>query len=128
MEKTLTIDGQKVRFKSNAATARRYRAQFGNDFFADLLKMMPLMSSLSNGTDFNSLDYDSLNSLSFEVFENMIWVLAKTADKTIPEPLEWLEGFDEMPIMDIMPELQQLMMSSFESANKKKNQVTTTKV
>ena len=33
MEKTLTIDGKEVRFKSTAATPLRYKAQFNKDYF-----------------------------------------------------------------------------------------------
>ena len=32
MEKTLTIDGKQIRFKSTAATLIRYKTQFGRDF------------------------------------------------------------------------------------------------
>jgi|SRR5690625_5000282 len=114
MEKTLTIDGKQVRFKSTAATPRRYRAQFGSDFFTDLLKLAPLVDKFDAGVDFESLDYEALKHLNFEVFENIIWVLAKTADPSIPEPLEWLEQFNEMPIMEVLPELQELMLVSFQ--------------
>lgn len=118
MEKTLTIDGKQVRFKSTAATAKRYKAQFGSDFFADLLKMGPIIKAVEKGQDFDSLDYAALQHIDFEVFYNLIWVLAKTADKTIPEPLDWLDSFTEFPIMDIMPELQDLMMASFQGKKK----------
>ena len=45
--------------------------------------------------------------------------MAKTADPTIPEPLEWLEQFDEFPMTEIIPELQDLMLTSFQSTKKK---------
>jgi hypothetical protein len=44
--------------------------------------------------------------------------MAKTAEPTIPEPLEWLEQFDEFPIADIFPELQELMLASMQSSKK----------
>ena len=42
MEKTITIDGKEVRFKTNGATPMRYKAQFGQDYFKEILKMAPL--------------------------------------------------------------------------------------
>ena len=45
--------------------------------------------------------------------------MAKTADPTIPEPLEWLEQFEEYPITDIIPQLQELLIASFQTSKKK---------
>ncbi|MEX0416530.1 hypothetical protein [Bacillus sp. C30] len=39
MEKTIVIDGQKVRLKSTAATVKRYKAQFRRDLFADMMAL-----------------------------------------------------------------------------------------
>lgn len=119
MEKTLTIDGKKVTFKSTAGTLRRYRNQFGRDFFADIVKMMPLMQLYESGIDTNKLDYSILKQLDFSVFENIMWALAKTADKSIPDPDEWFDSFDEFPIMEILPEIQDLITSSIQTVKKK---------
>lgn len=113
MEKTLTIDGREVRFKSTAATALRYKAQFGRDLFADLLKMSKIADVLSDAES-EEMSYEELEKIDFELFYNIIWVLAKTADKSIPEPLEWLDTFSEFPINDILPELQDLLTASFQ--------------
>lgn len=111
MEKTLTIDGKQVRFKSTGATPLRYKTQFGTDFFADLMKMEKL-SKIKNK---KQPSYEDVKSLDMEVFYNICWVLAKTADKSIPEPLEWLDTFDEFPLMEILPELQELISGSLQS-------------
>src|SRR5690606_5731158 len=122
MEKTLTIDGREVRFKSTAATALRYKAQFGRDLFADLLKMSKIADVLSNAES-EEMSYEELEKIDFELFYNIIWVLAKTADKSIPEPIEWLDTFSEFPINDILPELQDLLTASFQ-VKKNSNQMT----
>ena len=36
--------------------------------------------------------------LDTEVIYNIIWVLAKTADKTIPPLIEWLDEFDSIDL------------------------------
>lgn len=115
MEKTIIIDGKKVNFKSNGATPLRYKAQFGKDYFNEILKLAPLQSLKEKKT----IDPKLLASLDFEVFYNLAWIMAKTADPTIPEPMEWLEQFDEFPMAQIIPELQGMMSSSFQSTKKK---------
>ena len=119
MEKAVEIDGKKVRLKSTAGTPKRYKAQFRKDYFSELLKLSKLMSGVDSETfDLSKIDYSELDYLDFEVFYNFIWVLAKTADKTIPEPLDWLDEFETMPIAEIFPEIIDLLESSISSKKK----------
>ena len=119
MEKTVEIDGKKVRLKSTAGTPKRYKAQFRKDYFSELLKLSKLMSGVDSETfDLSKIDYSELDYLDFEVFYNFIWVLAKTAEKTIPEPLDWLDEFETMPIAEIFPEIIDLLESSISSKKK----------
>lgn len=115
METTITIDGKQVRFKSNGATPLRYKAQFGRDYFKEILKMTPLL----NFGKKKKVDPKDLEVLDFEVFYNIAWIMAKTADPSIPEPITWLEGFDQFPIADIFPDLQDLMANTLQTTKKK---------
>ena len=63
-------------------------------------------------------NYEVLENADFEIFYNIIWVLAKTADRTIPDPLAWLDGFDEFPLFEIIPEIQDLIAASIKSKKK----------
>lgn len=118
MEKTLTIDGKSVRFKSNAATPFRYKAQFGSDLFGDIVKLYPLTK-----IDFDNKDPEefakAFRLMDFDMFYNILWVHAKTANKEIPEPIDWLEQFDEFPLMHIFTEIQDLLMKSMQLTKKK---------
>lgn len=116
MEKTIEIDGKKVRFKSNGATPLRYKAQFGKDYLKEILKMSPVVNAKKKKGE---IDVNSLESLDFEVFYNVAWILAKTADNSIPEPIEWLASFDEFPIAEIFPEMQELMIATITASKKK---------
>ena len=113
MERTIGIDGKQVRFKSTAATPLRYKAQFGKDYFSEILKMEGL-TKLKNTKDKSKI----LDLIDFDTFYNIIWVLAKTADKSIPEPMEWLDGFEEFPLMDIIPQVQDLIILSMQGKKK----------
>ena len=119
MEKTIEIDGKKVKLKSTAGTPKRYKAQFRKDYFSELLKLSKLMANTDGDTfDLAEIDYSELDYLDFEVFYNFIWVLAKTADKNIGDPLDWLDEFDSMPLAEIFPEIIDLLESSISTKKK----------
>lgn len=70
------------------------------------------------GLNAKKIDIKKIDKLDFEVFYNIIWVLAKTADKKIPEPITWLDGFDEFPLFEIIPELNDLILGSMKTKKK----------
>ena len=103
----MTIDGRQVRFKSTGAFLLRYKAQFGRDALQDILK---LQGAIDNKNQIKNID-----ALDLEVFYNLVWTLAKTADPSIPPPLEWLDEFSEFPLMDIIPEIVDMIFSCLTS-------------
>ena len=107
MEKVLIIDGRQVKFKSTGAFLLRYKAQFGRDALQDILR---IQSAIDNKGRIKNID-----TLDLEVFYNLIWTLAKTADPSIPPPLEWLDEFSEFPLMDIIPEIVDMIFSCLTS-------------
>lgn len=104
MEKILTIDGRQVKFKSTGAFLLRYKAQFGRDAIQDIFR-------LQNAIDEKTNKLKDISALDLEVFYNLVWTLAKTADPSIPPPMEWLDSFSEFPLMDIIPELMDMIFS-----------------
>ena len=116
MEKTITIDGKDVRFKSTGGSAIRYKAQFGKDFFADVAKL----TSLEKLTKIDDKDFkpEDLEGLDFTFFYNIAWVYAKTADKEISDQLTWLDSFEEFPIIEIIPDLQKLITATLKTKKK----------
>jgi hypothetical protein len=104
MEKVLVIDGRQVAFKSTGAFLLRYKAQFGRDAIQDIYKLQQTVDTVGQIANIDALD--------LEVFYNLIWTLAKTADPTIPPPLEWLDTFSEFPLIDIIPEVIDMMFAS----------------
>ena len=107
MEKTIEIDGKQVTFKSTGAVPKRYKMQFGRDFFSDLLSM--------NIGNKKKLSVEDMRSIDFDVFYDISWTLVKTADNTIPEPLTWLDSFESFPIIEILPQIQDLLIASIQS-------------
>lgn len=119
MEKTIYIDDKPVRLKSNASIMRIYKSQFRKDFFSELLKLSKTMGNMSSDEDGNidlsMMSYEELGYLDFEPLYNFIWVLAKAADRNIPDPDTWLEGFETMPIAEVFPQILDLLENSIQS-------------
>lgn len=113
MEKILTIDGRQVKFKSTGAFLLKYKAQFGRDALQDIFR-------LQNAINTDTNEIKDLSALDLEVFYNLIWTLAKTADPSIPPPMEWLDGFSEFPLIDIIPEVVDMIFSCLQSTAKSK--------
>lgn len=102
-EKTISICGKDIRFRSSAAIPRLYRLRFGRDIFQDLTAMEKDFRK-NQGADMSSLDLSTL-----EVFENVAYVMAKHADPSIPDTIdEWLEQFEMFSIYQILPEILEL--------------------
>ncbi|MGD6899342.1 hypothetical protein [Bacillus infantis] len=114
MEKTIVIDGQEIKLKSTGATALRYKAQFRQDFFNDLFKLVKGGKADKEGT----IDLDTIESLDFEFFYHFTWVLAKQGNKEIPDPITWLDGFDSFPILEIIPDVQELLYHTIQGKKK----------
>lgn len=113
MEKTITIDGKQVAFKSSGALPKRYKMQFGRDYFSDMLSMKTVSEGIIEGEG-------DLLGVDFDIFFDLAWVLAKTADNTIPDPLSWLDEFEVFPIAEILPQIQELITASISSNTAKK--------
>ena len=116
MEKILNIDGRDVKFKSTASFLLRYKMQFQRDGLKDLLK-------LQGAFDLKTKKLKDVDQFDLEVFYNMTWVLAKVANPQIPPPLEWLDTFSEFPLMEIIPEIIELMMLCVQSSVQSKKKV-----
>lgn len=113
MEKTLNIGGKEVKLKSTAGTMMRYRNNFNRDFIKDLVSLQgKLTSKLDNGTEFDALDLD--------MFEKIAWCMAKTSDNNIPDIEHWLDEFETFDIMQVLPEIMELLVANMEQVNESK--------
>lgn len=123
MEKILNIGGKEIKMKSTAGTMMRYRNNFNRDFIKDLVKLQTkLNNKLQNGEEFEALDLD--------LFEKIAWCMAKTADHNIPDIENWLDEFDTFDIMQVLPEIMNLLVANMEQINdpnKKKSEAQESK-
>lgn len=103
MEKIVNIGGHDYKMKSTAANMLKYKAQFGRDLLEDISEMQSAMKP-DGSFDFSSVD--------LEVLYNMVWLLIKAADPTLPPPIEWLDTLDTFPLQDAATEAMSLYVES----------------
>ena len=116
MEKIIKVGDKEVKFKSTSGAIRRYREYFGGDYLKEMIKMTQVMSKITDPLEqFENLDID--------IFEKMAWVMAKTADDSIPNITEWLDDFEPFAIMQILPELVQLMVDNMKQLSEPKKKI-----
>ena len=113
---TVKVGDREVTFKSSAAIPRMYRIKFKRDIFKDLTKLEKSYKDKGDGS--KELEIEDL-----EIFENVAYIMALHADKSIPSTIdEWLDQFEMFSIYEILPEILELWRSNlFTDAKSQKN-------
>lgn len=128
--KTIAICGQPVRFCASAGTPRLYRLKFKRDIFADMQKLTKdfqakkaAQKAKEQAEDTEQNAGTDLAVESLEIFENVAYIMAFQADRTIPDTIDaWLDQFEMFSIYEVLGELVQLWGDNlFTAASAKKN-------
>lgn len=127
MQKTINIDGRDVKFKASASLVYRYKAQFNKDLLDIIMPFITSIASAQSQGDEIDLGEVLSGAYGLELTDiyNVIWVMAKTADKDIPEPIEWYDSFDEFPAIDVGKELVEILIPSMITTEKSKKKMMT---
>ena len=109
LEKTVRVGEVDVKFRSSATIPRLYK----RDIFKDLSKLEKTFKA-SEG----SFEIDDL-----EIFENVAYIMAYHADRSIPGNIDdWLDQFEMFSIYEILPEILELWGANLETeVQSKKN-------
>lgn len=123
MEKTVKIDGKDVRLKANAKLPLVYRAYFGEEIFKVQIGMISLASKAESASKDKAIKLSISDMAQIDTVGviKMIWAMAKCADDSIPELEKWLDGFDEMPIFELINDCVELFLSNLTSTTNIKN-------
>ena len=109
----IDIDGKEVPFKASAATPRIYRQMFGRDIYRDLERLTAAIDG-----------EDPLDTVSLEIFENLSYVMAQSADpEHVPDDINvWLDQFEIFSIYAVLPRIIELWgLNSEMQVTSKKN-------
>lgn len=127
MEKTVNVGGTDVRMRASALIPRLYRFKFGRDMVSDmrqLQKSYAKAAALSDTATEEERQDAQLSVLDLTIFENVAWLMAKHADKSVADdPDEWLDSFEGVfTIYEVLPQILELwsMNQATTSTPKKK--------
>lgn len=109
-EKVVRVGGQEVRFRSSAAVPRLYRIKFKRDIFKDLSRLESSYKKKSTQKEDAGEESGSTFEVEdLEIFENVAYIMALHADKSVPSSIEdWLDQFEMFSIYEILPEILEL--------------------
>lgn len=121
MEKTIEFSGQSVRFKSTMKTMLIYKRQTSREYLHDVQKLGNLIATDPHGKpvyDANGKPVYDLRALDTEMLCTVAWALAKTADDDIPPMEDWVDQFDEFPLLTIISELIPMILKTMRADRK----------
>lgn len=108
MEKVVQFGDKEVTLKADATLLLRYKAEFGKDLFAEQAKLQEAIIKDENGNTVGT-DWDKFDST---IILNMAWAMAKAHDKTIPNILDWLDGFEYFSPITIYSQIAELLSAN----------------
>lgn len=149
MLKKITLDeGHSIEVNSSMGWLFIYRSAFGRDILPDI---MPILESVLMGMadlvedidDFGELDvkkvfasisggalnsaFMTLTTMEFITIIQILWAMAKNADKNIPMVDEWAGELETLPLDIVLPELFEILISSMASEKNAKSLQNITK-
>lgn len=127
MEKTVNIGGMDVRMRASALIPRLYRFKFGRDMVSDMRQLQrsyAKAAALPDTATEEERQDAQLSVLDLTIFENVAWLMAKHADKSVADdPDEWLDSLEGVfTIYEVLPQILELwsMNQATTSTPKKK--------
>ena len=124
MEKVVKVGNVEIKMASTAGTLYRYRCQFKTDFLKDLKRLDDRLKQINKSKEEN--ETAEFNAMDLEVFEQIAWSMAKTADRNIPDIEDWLNSFEMFDIYEALPQIMDLASSTWiNKENEKKNLIPT---
>ena len=125
MIKTLQFGDKSVQFSSSFAWTFIYKSQFKKDAAKVLMPTIQKAFCVNGGAEAEGEDQKTVQAiilyeeLGFTGIIEIAWAMAKLCDKTIPEPIQWIESFgDDFSPLDIITEIfAEAITSCFASKN-----------
>ena len=108
MEKTLHFGGRDVKFRATMRTLLLYKQQTGREYMADVQKLSGLVKLGADKKPILGEDGKPIIDLAYldtEALCAVAWAMAKTADANTAPLMDWLDEFDEFPLLSILADL-----------------------
>lgn len=129
MIKTLQFGDKNIQFSTSFAWAFIYKSQFGKDAAKVLLPAIEKVLLVGGNNELESEDQETAQAimlfeeLGFTGIVEISWSMARLCDKTIPEPIQWVESFgDDFEPLTLVTEIITEAMTSCFASKEIKNQ------
>lgn len=128
MIKTIQFGDKSIQFSTSFAWAFIYKSQFGKDAAKVLLPAIEKIF-LVGGNAPETEDQEAVQAmmlfeeLGFTGIVEISWSMARLCDKTIPEPIQWVESFgDDFEPLTLVTEIITEAITSCFASKEIKNQ------
>ena len=124
MIKSMKIGKREVAFDTSLSWMFVYRMQFGSDPIEVIMPAIKAAIPLFDreGDDLTAADLDLITDILAElnVTEGLqlIWAIARNADKEITDPVAWYHSFENFPLDEVLTELIPAIVESCISTKK----------
>lgn len=100
MERTIMIDGRKVKFKATGLTPALYRQHHQRELFDDISMLQAEQAKAAS-------ENKGMSGEALQAFERMAYTMAKQADpEETPDNMEeWLDSFGFLSIYRALPDI-----------------------
>lgn len=109
MERVFEVENHKIGVKCSAGTVRTYRNIHGRDLIKD---MVDLEKEL--------VETKTLGSETAEIAENVIYIMAKEYDDSIPAIGEWLSNFSPYFVFNVVAQCIYMWRENLQTINSSK--------
>ena len=111
MIKTIKIEDKDIKFSTSFAWMLKYKAQFRVDPATIIIPATQASTKDSSGLA-------SIESIGFINIAKIAWSCAAVLDKEIAPFEEWIDSFEDFPVVSIATELLPAVFNSFSSKKK----------
>lgn len=100
MERTITIDGRKVKFRASGLTPALYRQHHQRELFDDITTLQVAQTKAAK-------ENTGMSGEALQAFERIAFTMAKQADpEETPDNMEdWLDQFGFLSVYRALPEI-----------------------
>lgn len=116
--KKVNIDNKEIGLRVDGFSPILYKMSFKSDLFSDFVQSLGGVENLEeNLDDVNAVDM--LNNIDTTFFYKLLWLNAKSYDKSIVEFEEWLASFNYINIYELFDVLIELNFANLVGTKKK---------
>ena len=109
MERKFEVEGQTIGAKCSAGTVRTYRNLFARDLIQDMVSLEKEL-----------VETKTLSAASAEIAENVVYLMAKEYDDTIPTMNEWLSSFSPYFVFNVVAQVIYMWRENLQTINSSK--------